>query len=186
MPLHDQKIPLGAGVFPLRFSHLQPIEFNKLVQVTQVQDLERVKQMASIKSADRISNKYATVTPQRANEYAEGVKNPRTDWATAAAAAEENFKSGVTAAANAGRFGKGVRKAGSAKWLKGATDKGTVRFGAGVALAKDAYQAGFDPYRQAIESLTLPPRFARRDPRNLQRVTAIATKLGAVKEAQGK
>jgi len=142
--------------------------------------------MAQIKSADRISKKYAEVTPQRAQEYADGVANPRTDWATATKAAEENFKTGVTLAANAGRFGRGVLKAGSAKWLKGAKEKGTARFGAGVSLAKDAYQQGFEPYRSAIEGTTLPPRYARRDPRNLQRVVAIATRLGQVKDSATK
>jgi len=142
--------------------------------------------MASIKSADKIATKYSTVTPQRATEYAEGIANPRVDWAQATAAANANYTTAVTAAANAGRFAKGVQKAGSGKWQKGAREKGAARFGAGVTLAKDSYQQGFEPYRAGIESTTLPPRYPRRDPRNLQRVVAIATKLGQIREAAGK
>jgi len=130
-----------------------------------------------------IAEKFATVTPQRADQYALGVQNPKVDWAQATAAAEENYKSGVTAAAAAGRFGKGVRKAGSSKWQKGATEKGPTRFAAGVAMAKDTFQTGFAPFHQVLTSLTLPPRFSRRDPRNLARVGAVATALGKAKEA---
>jgi hypothetical protein len=130
-----------------------------------------------------IAEKFATVTPQRADQYTKGVQAPRVDWAQATAASEESYKAGVTAAAVAGRFGKGVRKAGSAKWQKGAIEKGSTRFQTGVALAKDDYQQGFAPYHQVISGLTLPPRFSRRDPRNIARVTAVATALGKAKEA---
>jgi hypothetical protein len=144
---------------------------------------ERKRQVMKTKDLSSIAEKFATVTPQRADQYAMGVQNPKTDWAQATAAAEENYKSAVTAAASAGRFGKGVRKAGSAKWQKGATEKGPTRFAAGVSLAKDAFQTGFAPFHQVLAALTLPPRFSRRDPRNLNRVGAVATALGKAKEA---
>lgn len=142
--------------------------------------------MAFVKSADRVATKYASVTPARSQEYADGVANPRVPWAQATQAAEANYKQAVTAAANAGRFGKGVAKSGDAKWQRGAKEKGTARFGAGVSLAKDAYQAGVAPYLDAIGRTTLPPRFPRRDPRNLDRVRVIATALGQQKESMGK
>lgn len=139
--------------------------------------------MAQIKDLASIAKKFSEVTPQRAGEYEAGVRNPRVDWAQATAAAEASYKEGVTKAANAGRFGKGVRKAGTAKQQNGALEKGVSRFGPGVSLAKPAFEAGFAPYHQAISATTLPPRYARRDPRNLTRVAAIATALGKVKEA---
>lgn len=141
--------------------------------------------MAQIKDLAGIANKFQTVTPQRASEYAAGAASPRTDWAQATKAAEASYKDGVTKAANAGRFGAGVSKAGTAKWQKGIKDKGEARFGAGVAMAGPAYQEGFAKYHQVIASTTLPPRYARRDPRNLQRVAAIATALGKAKESAG-
>jgi len=139
--------------------------------------------MAQIKDLAGIAGKFAAVTPQRAPEYALGSANPRRDWAQATAAAEESYKAGVTAAIGRGSFGKGVRKAGTAKQQKGVREKGESRFAAGVAISGPAYQEGFGPYHQVIASTTLPPRFARRDPRNLQRVAAIATALGKAKEA---
>lgn len=139
--------------------------------------------MAQVKDLAAIARKFSTVTPQRSTEYEAGVRNPRKDWAQNTAAAEQAYKDGVSKAAAAGRFGKGVRKAGTAKQQKGALDKGVARFGPGVALAQPAYEAGFAAYHQAIASTALPPRYARRDPRNLSRVAAIATALGKVKEA---
>ena len=140
--------------------------------------------MTQIKDIGKIAQKFADVTPQRAGEYEQGVMNPRRDWAQATAAAEQAYKDGVAAAASRGSFGKGVRKAGTAKQQAGVQKKGKDRFGPGVAIAGPAYQEGFAPYHQVIASTPLPPRFARRDPRNLQRVAAIATALGKAKEAR--
>lgn len=133
--------------------------------------------MANIKDISKIADKYATVTPGRVTQYKEGVQNPRRPWAEATLAAEGNYKAAVTQAAAEGRQGKGVRKAGDDKWLKGARDKGPTRFSAGVVLGKDNYREGFSPYHQEIQSVTLPPRGPKGDPGNIQRVTAIATAL---------
>jgi len=124
----------------------------------------------------------ATVTPGRTEDYRFGVTNPRRDWATAAGAAESSYEAGVTQAIAKKRFGKGVKAAGTDTWQRGAVDKGTARWGPGVTLAQDTYQRNFGPFRDAIERVTLPPRYARRDPRNLERVRAIVGALTAAKE----
>jgi len=142
--------------------------------------------MAAIKSAEKSASKFVERAAVAGTAYNDGVANPRTDWATATKAAEDNYKTGVQAAASAGRFGKGVSKAGSSKWQKAATDKGSARFASGVASAQEAYSQGFEPYRSKIAALTLPARYPRRDPRNLQRVTAVATALGQLKESTAK
>lgn len=140
--------------------------------------------MAFIRSIDQISKKWATVTPQRSEDYRQGVENPRRDWATATAAAESAFEAGVTTAIAKKRFGKGVKKAGSEAWARGAREKGTARWGPGVTLSQDKYGRNFAPFRDAIERATLPPRYARRDPRNLDRVKAVVNALIAAKESQ--
>jgi hypothetical protein len=140
--------------------------------------------MAAIKALDRIANKWATVTPQRSGDYEDGIRNPSKDWARQAAAAESSYKDGVTKAANAGRFGRGVSKAGTQAWQQGALDKGTTRWGPGVSVSQNKYAAGIQPYHSAISSATLPPRYARRDPRNLDRVKAVVMAVSKVKEGQ--
>ncbi|MBA7610294.1 hypothetical protein ES703_17501 [subsurface metagenome] len=140
--------------------------------------------MAFIRSIEHIANKWATVTPGRTADYEAGVANPRRDWGTATAAAEGAYEMGVTQAIAKKRFGKGVKAAGTEKWQRGAIEKGTARWGPGVTIAQDLYGRNFAPYRDAIERVTLPPRYAKRDPRNLERVKAVVNALIAAKEAR--
>ena len=141
--------------------------------------------MAAIRPVDQIAKKWATVTPQRVQDYETGVRAPRTSWAREAAAAEPSWVAGIQAAITAKSYGKGVSKAGDTSWQKGALEKGTQRWGPGVQIAEADYLKGFAPYRQAIANVTLPPRFARRDPRNLLRVNAIVDALSKAKVAAG-
>lgn len=138
--------------------------------------------MAFIRSIEHIARKFATVTPGRTEDYRAGVENPRRDWATATSASESAYDAGVTQAIAKKRFGKGVKRAGTASWQEGAIQKGTARWGPGVTLAQDKYARNFAPYRDAIERATLPTRYARRDPRNLERVKAVVNALIAAKE----
>lgn len=133
--------------------------------------------MAEIKSAAAISEKWARVTPGRTEDYKLGIQNPKRDWADETAAAEGNWKAGIDAAAAKGLFGKGVSKAGTKKWQTKALLKGPGRFAEGVYVAKDDYEQGFKPYRDAIERVDLGPRFPRRDPRNLDRVKRVVDAL---------
>jgi hypothetical protein len=140
--------------------------------------------MPPIKSISDITKKFIDVTPQRSAEYGEGVKNPRKDWEQATAAAEDNYEDGVAKAIARKAFGHGVKDAGNAKYQKGVAEKGVARWPAGIRLAGPAYARGFGPYRDEIERTTLPQRYARRDPRNLDRVAAVARALGELKERQ--
>ena len=140
--------------------------------------------MAFIRSIEHIARKFATVTPGRTEDYRMGVENPRRDWGAATAAAESAYEAGVTQAIAKKRFGKGVKAAGTETWQRGAVEKGTARWGPGVTMAQDKYARNFAPFRDAIERVTLPPRFARRDPRNLARVKAVVDALVAAKEVR--
>lgn len=137
--------------------------------------------MAEIKTLKAISDKWARVTPARAEDYRLGIENPKRDWADETLAAEGNWKAGVDAAAQKGMFGKGVTKAGTNKWQKKALLVGPGRFAEGVYAAKDDYEKGFAPFREAIEKVDLGPRFPRRDPRNLERVKRVVDALVKVK-----
>jgi len=138
--------------------------------------------VAFIRSIDNIAKKWSSVTPMRSEDYRAGVENPRKDWMTSTVASESAFEAGVQAAIAKKKFGKGVKAAGSEAWQRGAIEKGTQRWGPGVAMAAPKYAQGFAPFRDAIERTTLPPRYARRDPRNLERVKAIVTALVQAKE----
>lgn len=133
--------------------------------------------MADIKPLDQIVAKWIRVTPQRSQDYQDGVANPSTDWATAAAQAEDSWAQGVSAAAARRGFSRGVQGAGTAKWQANTISKGVPRWGEGVRQAEGEYRAGFSPYHGVISRTALPPRGPSGDPANYQRVQAIGQAL---------
>jgi hypothetical protein len=133
--------------------------------------------MANIKSMDRISSKWTRVSSGAGAEYEEGVRNPRADWATETKKAETTYEQGIQASITRKAFGKGVSKAGTAKWQENAIAKGPGRFSTGVALGEDAYNEGFAPYREVISRTPLPARGPKGDPKNLLRVSILAKAL---------
>jgi len=137
--------------------------------------------MAAIRPLDQVAKKWASVTPARTGDYEAGVAAPRVDWSRAAAAANPAWKDGVAKAVQADSFAKGVTRAGTERWQRGASVKGVQRWGPGVQIAEGDYRDGFAPYHSAIAAVTLPPRYARRDPRNLDRVKAVVDAIVRVK-----
>jgi len=125
----------------------------------------------------KVGEKWARVTPQRVEDYQAGIADPAKDWASETFAAEARYKEGIAKAATEGRFGKGVRKAGTTKWQTNALEKGPRRFQEGVAVGEGAYIEGFAPYADVINAVKPSPRYARGDPRNIQRVTDYALAL---------
>ena len=136
------------------------------------------------KGADRSAAKWSENTAGSTNAYADGVQNPKNDWATQTAAAEDNYKAGVTKAAAAGSFGKGVKRVGTAKQQQNSLSKGVPRFSQGVAVAQPNYAEGIAPFIDVLERTLLPPRGPKGDPKNINRVTAIATALHAAKQTR--
>jgi hypothetical protein len=139
--------------------------------------------MAAIRSAADIAKKWADVTPGRAAQYEAGVRSPVRDYAANTIAANDAWKAGTQAAIAADRFKRGVTRAGNARWQERAIQLGPARFGPGVLVARDDFEQGFAPYREAIAGATLPPRGPRRSPQNLQRVNAMVAAISARKEA---
>lgn len=141
--------------------------------------------MAAIKPLEQSSEKWIRRAQVAGPDFQAGVTNPRASWSAASSAADANYRQAVTAAAAAGRFAAGVRKAGDEKWRANSLAKGPSRFAEGVQLAVGEWQKGFGPYQQTIAGVTLPPRGPTGSPQNIQRVAAIATALRQVKERAG-
>ena len=137
--------------------------------------------MAIVPNIAKIAEKWARVTPQRAGDYEAGVRDPIRDWAKNAAAANQAYKDGVAQAITKDRFLKGVQAVGTEKWKRKATEVGPARFSQGVQVAQPDYEKGFAPFRDAIDKTVLPPRFAKGDPRNIDRVRVIAAALADAK-----
>lgn len=137
--------------------------------------------MPKIRAMDAIARKYGDVTPQRASEYVAGVTDPLNDWKTNTAAAVGNYNLGIQASLANKSFDKGVAKASTEKWKDKAIKKGGARYGPGVTEGVPDYQAGFAPYQSVIAGTTLPPRYPKGDPRNIERVRVMAAALRAKK-----
>jgi len=123
------------------------------------------------------SEKWVRKASASTQDYQEGVTNPRTPWAAATQAAAANQAAGVQAAIQRKAFEKGVQRAGDEKWKRKAEGVGASRFSQGVQAGASDYASGVAPYLQTIESTNLPPRGPKGDPRNIQRVAAIADAL---------
>lgn len=136
--------------------------------------------MADIKPLSSISEKWTRVTPGRQADFETGVTSPTKDWETSAIAAETAYEGGVTESIGRKAYSKGIRAAGTTKW-KSKTLAVKSRWSEGVRLAGDDFQSGFGPFHAVIERTTLPPVYPKGDPRNIDRVTAIATALHAAK-----
>ena len=130
-----------------------------------------------IKSVSEIALKYARVTPQREPDYTEGIEGTSPDeYEEATLASEEIYERGVSEAIRRKAFGKGVKGSGES-WKEKSLDLGPRRFAEGTAGAADEYAEGFEPYRETIAALTLPPRGPAGDPKNIERVRAVTEAL---------
>ncbi|MBA7620832.1 hypothetical protein ES703_28187 [subsurface metagenome] len=137
--------------------------------------------MPEIATVAEIAEKWGRVTPMRVPDYQAGVERPRRDWETETIAAAEAYEMGITAAMADNRFQGGVRRAGTEKWRRKTLEKGPGRWAEGVRVSEVDYAAGFEPYRDEIARIVLPPRGPRGDPRNIERVRIIAEALHALK-----
>ena len=137
--------------------------------------------MPAVKDMASIVEKWKRQSTASEASYREGVENPRRDWATETSNAESNYKVAVVKAAGEGRFGRGVKRAGTPKWQRNAIEKGPARWSQGINLSEDAYASGFEPYRRVIETTTLPARKPKGDPGNIDRVRILAAALHEAK-----
>jgi hypothetical protein len=129
--------------------------------------------MVRVPSAEEVAAKWASRVAIAGPEYEAGVSDPGVDWAGPTKAAESRYKEGVTKAANAGLFGKGVAKAGNEKWKTKTTTLGVARWSTGVSAATGDYAKGMAPVLSAEAGAILPPRYAAGDERNYERSKAM-------------
>jgi hypothetical protein len=129
----------------------------------------------------RVAAKWIRRAGSAGQEYTDGVESSRADWAGATAAASASYASGVQEAIAGGRFQKGVAAAGTAKWKRMASEKGSVRFGPGVAAAEPDYSKGFTPYLQALGTIDLPMPGPRGAEGNYQRSALVGRALNQLR-----
>ncbi len=132
-------------------------------------------------SAAKIAEKWARVTPDRTQDYEDGVRSPSKDWEKETTDAEPRYEAGIKLAMARKAFGKGVRAVGTAKQKSASILKGIPRWPEGVRGAEADMRSGMEPVVSTLEALTLPERFPTGDPRNIKRVEAIQQALHKMK-----
>lgn len=132
-----------------------------------------------IKDVGTLAQKFVKRAGAAGADYAAGVQNPKKDWQANTSASAPVWAQAVQTAAANGRFGAGVAKAGNAKWMANSAGKGAQRYPQGVGAAAGAWQAGVQPYIQALSTLDLPPRGVKGT--NIQRVAAVNDALHKIK-----
>lgn len=117
--------------------------------------------MVKIKSSADIAKKWEEAIGRVPAAYGSGV-TATTDWAEKASSeeAENLWKEKIDEAAAAKRRMKAVSAVSNEEWKTAALAKGKVRIGAGMTAAKAKRTSNFEPYRSAIEGVSLPAKTA--------------------------
>ncbi len=117
--------------------------------------------MVKIKSAGQIDANYKAAIGRVPGAYKQGVM-ATTDWQEKAGSneAEELWKAKIAEAAAANRRQNAVNQVSNAEWQGRAANIGAARIGSGMSANADKRTRNFEPYRSAIEGVSLPPRTA--------------------------
>lgn len=125
-------------------------------------------------------------TQRGANAAADYTKNAAAaggTWQDNTAASEQNYQTGVQDAISRGAFGKGVQKAGAAKYSSQITAVAGPRFADGIGKAGPAWQRGFGPIASAVAGKDIGPRGPRGSVQNKQRASNMSDAFRAAKLA---
>lgn len=134
-----------------------------------------------VKDVAMSAQKFVSRAQAASGDYKTGVSNAGQRWHDAAKASSDTWKAGVQDAVGRNAFATGVDKAGPAKYQDNATNKGSQRYGPGVAAAQATWQNNVSPFLNVIAGLNLPTRQPKGNPANYARVQAVGDALRAAK-----
>ena len=140
--------------------------------------------MAKTKDVSTAAAKFARNAGGRSVDYADGIQNVgAAAFEAAAKAGEQNWQIGIQNAIAAKAREKGLQGAGE-KYMRNALGKGQSNYASGVAAAEGDYAKGVAPYTATLQALVLPPKGPKGDPKNIERVRAVATALSNKKRGK--
>ncbi len=117
--------------------------------------------MVKIKAAGIIDANYKAAIGRVPGAYKAGVM-ATPDWADKASSpeAEALYAEKIAEAVAAKRRQKAVSAVSNSEWQGKAANVGAARIGQGMTANADKRTRNFEPYRSAIEGVSLPPRVA--------------------------
>ena len=115
--------------------------------------------MVKMPSKAQIETNYRGSIPVVSQRYKAGVEST-TDWKEKAVNGQDLYVTKMQDGNVLDRRRKGLEKVSNEDWRKNAVLKGVNRIGPGMEAGASKQAAGYEPIRQALEGLTLPPRSA--------------------------
>jgi len=137
-----------------------------------------------IKSQAEISKKWGDAIGRVPGAYKAGVAATN-DWQEKAASddAENLWKERIDEAAARKARQKAIGAVSNEDWKSAAVNKGSARIGAGMTAAQGKRAQKHEPYRAAIEGMTLPPKTSDPAQNVTNRVIPIAVTLSELKKS---
>ena len=129
------------------------------------------------KSLTEAQANWTQVTPTRTEAYAANAIARVGKWLAKTIAAIPNQQMAAVGAGVASRIQRNVSGRGQQRFPAKINTVGKQRFGPGVQAAGSDYSAGFGPYLQIIQGVSLPAKGPRGDPRNYALVQAVGDPL---------
>lgn len=127
----------------------------------------------------RAARKWLNNAGRAGPEYALGIQNPKKDWAQETMDAEQRWQSGLQDSFAKGTRKLGVQRAGTAKWQRGALEKGVTRYPqgiqAGAQAMMEAQQIGAQEQDVVDRSLAGMPRGPKASAENINRAVQQMT-----------
>lgn len=137
----------------------------------------RVKSQSEIKA--NFEQSTAIVTPR----YTKGVATA--SWKDQAINGQDLYVATMQNPTILARREKGINKVSDEQWRSAATTKGAPVIAQRMKDASGKQASGFEPYRVALEGMTLPDRTTDPAQNVANRVTPIAVKFRQIKDEQG-
>lgn len=136
-----------------------------------------------VKSQSAIKKNFEASTALVTQRYKDGLVGAT--WKEEAKDGQDLYEQMMSDPAVLARREKGIDRVSDEEWRQAATNKGGPII-AGRMKDSSAKQASrFEPYRNALEAMTLPPRTADPATNVLNRVTPIAVRFREIKNEQG-
>lgn len=136
-----------------------------------------------VKSQSEIKANYEQSTAIVTPRYVAGVKSA--DWKDAARDGQDLYVQMMSNPTVLARRTKGIERVSDEEWRTDTIDKGSGVIAARMKAASGDQVARFEPYRSALESMTLPARTADPATNVANRVTPIAVKFREIKDSIG-
>ena len=136
-----------------------------------------------VKSQSDIKKNFESSTALVTERYKTGLKGA--SWKENAKAGQGLYEQMMADPNVLSRREKGIERVSDEEWRKAAEDKGAPVIASRMKASSDKQVSRFEPYRAALESMSLPPRTADPATNVANRVTPIAVKFREIKNAQG-